>query len=93
MVQPDELSNREWDVVNLLLEGKSNKLIASALKISESTVEFHLKNIYTKCQVSSRTELNLKTGEIHSCRRGANRREWRQIQFMELGHIFESSGF
>ena len=63
MAQSENLSDREWDVVNLLLEGKSNKLIATSLKISESTVEFHLKNIYTKYQVSSRTELILKLGK------------------------------
>jgi DNA-binding CsgD family transcriptional regulator len=54
------LSKREREVVELLLEGKSNKLIASSLSITENTVEFHLKNIYSKAQVSSRTELILK---------------------------------
>ena len=56
------LSNREQDVVKLLMEGKSNKLIASALHITENTVEFHLKNIYSKLQVNSRTELIIKLG-------------------------------
>jgi DNA-binding CsgD family transcriptional regulator len=56
------LSNRERDVVQLLLEGKSNKMIASSLGVSSSTVEFHLKNIYEKFQVSSRMELVLKLG-------------------------------
>ena len=56
------LSNREREVVKLLLEGRSNKLIASALHISENTVEFHLKNIYSKVQVNSRTELIIKLG-------------------------------
>lgn len=56
------LSNRERDVVQLLLEGKSNKQIAYALNISVSTVEFHLKNIYGKYQVNSRTELILLLG-------------------------------
>ncbi len=56
------LSNRERDVVKLLLEGKSNKLIASSLHITENTVEFHLKNIYSKYQVNSRTELIIKLG-------------------------------
>lgn len=56
------LSNREREVAALLLEGKSNKLIASALHITENTVEFHLKNIYSKVQVNSRTELILKLG-------------------------------
>lgn len=46
----------------LLLEGKTNKLIASSLGISIRTVEFHLKNIYEKFQVSSRVELVLKLG-------------------------------
>ncbi len=56
------LSNREREVVKLLLEGKSNKLIASSLHITENTVEFHLKNIYSKYKVSSRTELIVKLG-------------------------------
>lgn len=63
MAQPDELSNREKEVLDQLLEGKGNKQIASALHITESTVEFHLKNIYAKCGVSSRTELILKLGQ------------------------------
>lgn len=57
------LSNREQEVTKHLLEGKSNKQIASALHISENTVEFHLKNIYSKYEVSSRTELILKLGQ------------------------------
>lgn len=62
MAQSPPLSNRESEVVELLLQGKSNKLIASSLFISERTVEFHLKNIYAKFQVSSRVELILKLG-------------------------------
>lgn len=57
------LSDREWEVVNQLRLGKSNKLIASSLHISERTVEFHLNNIYSKFGVSSRVELVLKLGE------------------------------
>ncbi len=56
------LSKRESEVVGLLLQGKSNKMIAAALGIAERTVEFHLKNIYVKCEVSSRVELILKLG-------------------------------
>lgn len=63
MAQSNQLSSREQEVVKLLLEGKSNKLIASTLGISGSTVEFHLKNIYAKVQVSSRMELVLKLGQ------------------------------
>src|SRR5215207_1895660 len=58
----NKLSRRELEVVNLLLLGKSNKLIALALGISDRTVEFHLKNVYAKFQVSSRMELVLKLG-------------------------------
>ena len=62
MTQLNKLSNREREVAELLLQGKSNKLIASSLGISVRTVEFHLKNIYAKFQVSSRIELILKLG-------------------------------
>lgn len=63
MAQLSHLSKRERDVVELLLEGKSNKQIAAALHITENTVEFHFKNIYRKYQVSSRTELILQLGK------------------------------
>lgn len=57
-----QLSDREWEVVERLRQGESNKLIASSLHISERTVEFHLTNIYAKLQVNSRVELILKLG-------------------------------
>jgi DNA-binding CsgD family transcriptional regulator len=57
------LSKREKEVLQLVLQGKSNKQIALSLDISVRTVEFHLKNIYAKFQVSSRIELILKLGE------------------------------
>src|SRR5215208_728833 len=61
--QAKNLSKREREVVELLLQGKSNKQIAFALGIAESTVEFHLRNVYAKLQVSSRTEAILKLGK------------------------------
>ena len=57
------LSKREMEVFQLVLQGKSNKQIALSLAISVRTVEFHLKNIYAKYQVSSRIELLLKLGQ------------------------------
>ena len=62
MVSVDQLSARERGVLELILEGKSNKQIALELGISTRTVEFHLKNIYAKFHVSSRIELILKLG-------------------------------
>lgn len=62
MTQFPRLSSREQEVVQHLLEGKSNKIIASSLGVSDRTVEFHLKNIYAKFEVSSRVELILKLG-------------------------------
>jgi DNA-binding CsgD family transcriptional regulator len=58
------LSAREKQVVDLLLQGKSNKQIALSLAVSERTIEFHLKNIYIKMQVGSRVELILKLGKM-----------------------------
>jgi DNA-binding CsgD family transcriptional regulator len=57
-----KLSSREQEVINLVLQGKSNKLIAFELGISIRTVEFHLKNIYAKLKVNNKIELILKLG-------------------------------
>ncbi|MDA0245911.1 MAG: DUF805 domain-containing protein [Chloroflexi bacterium] len=63
MNEPPLLSNREREVAEQLLQGLSNKLIASSLGISIRTVEFHLRNMFAKYEVSSRVELVLKLGE------------------------------
>ncbi|MBI5951814.1 MAG: hypothetical protein HY865_09170 [Chloroflexi bacterium] len=63
MSDNSRFSEREKEVTELLLQGKSNKQIALALGISASTVEYHLKNIYRKLQVSSRTEAVLQLGK------------------------------
>jgi DNA-binding CsgD family transcriptional regulator len=62
-MQNHKLSKRENEVIELLLQGKSNKQIAEMLGISASTVEFHLKNIFAKLEVHSRTEVILKLGK------------------------------
>jgi DNA-binding CsgD family transcriptional regulator len=61
--ETNPLTEREQDVAHLLLQGKSNKQIALELGITTRTVEFHLKNIYTKLGVTSRTEAILKLAE------------------------------
>jgi DNA-binding CsgD family transcriptional regulator len=63
MSESNELSKREKEVAELLLQGKSNKQIALALGIAEHTVEFHLKNIYKKIGVGSRAEAIIKLGK------------------------------
>ncbi len=56
----EPFSRREQEVIDLLLQGKSNKQIATALGVSSRTIEFHLSHIYTKLGVTSRTEAVLK---------------------------------
>ncbi|MBL7994427.1 response regulator transcription factor [bacterium] len=50
------LSPREMEVLNELCTGKSYKMIADVLFISEETVRRHLKSIYKKLHVSSKSE-------------------------------------
>jgi DNA-binding CsgD family transcriptional regulator len=63
MLSQNNFSKREMQVINLLMEGKSNKQIATTLKISEGTVEFHLTKIYNKLGVGSRLEALIKLGQ------------------------------
>lgn len=51
-----DLSDREFDVLKLLIEGHSYKMIANRLFLSVHTVRFHLHNIYEKLHVRSRME-------------------------------------
>ena len=53
---PDELSQREMEVLRLLAAGKSNRDIADALFISLNTVATHVRNILTKTDCANRTE-------------------------------------
>jgi DNA-binding CsgD family transcriptional regulator len=62
MIPGVHLSKREMEVLQLVLQGNSNRQIALSLDITVRTVEFHLKNIYAKCEVRSRIELILKLG-------------------------------
>ena len=55
--QPDaEITEREREILALMVEGKSNNEIAKSIYVSQSTVKFHVSNILSKLDVSSRTE-------------------------------------
>ena len=61
------LTPRETEVLQLLGTGLDNKAIAEQLMISKHTVKFHISSIFTKLDVSSRTEavaLGLQRGLI-----------------------------
>jgi DNA-binding CsgD family transcriptional regulator len=51
-----KLAPREFEVLELLAQGKRNRSIATELQISENTVKFHLRSIFRKLHVASRTE-------------------------------------
>ncbi len=51
-----ELSEREWEVLELVAKGLTNRQITETLSVSENTVKFHLQNIFQKLGVSNRTE-------------------------------------
>lgn len=53
----DVLTEREQDVVNLILKGYSSNAIALELEISLPTVKTHRRNLYAKFQISSQVEL------------------------------------
>jgi two-component system NarL family response regulator len=52
----ESLTEREREVLVLLADGKSNREIGSAIHVEETTVKSHLKSIFAKLHVASRTE-------------------------------------
>jgi DNA-binding NarL/FixJ family response regulator len=53
------LTPRECEVLNLLREGKPNKIIAVTLELKETTVKIHVRNIMRKLKATNRTEAAL----------------------------------
>ena len=52
----EELTPREFDVLEQIVHGKSNKEIAAELQISEATVKTHINNMLSKLGVTDRTQ-------------------------------------
>jgi DNA-binding CsgD family transcriptional regulator/N-acetylneuraminic acid mutarotase len=70
-----ELSERETEILKLVATGVSNKEIAQHLNISANTVKVHLRNIFTKIGVLSRTEATLFAIENHIVNPPGNQEE------------------
>lgn len=61
----DELTPREVEVLELVVEGRTNKEIAEALSITENTVKIHLRNILEKLHLQNRIQ-----AAVYAVRRG-----------------------
>ena len=55
-VGTEELTPREFDVLEQIVRGKSNKEIATELRISEATVKTHINSLLSKLNVTDRTQ-------------------------------------
>jgi DNA-binding NarL/FixJ family response regulator len=56
----EDLSPREREILELLVQGFANKEIAQRVGVSDGTVRWHLRHVYNKLHVRSRTEAALK---------------------------------
>lgn len=54
------LTDRELEIIRLVVRGMSNKDIANCMQISPHTAKFHVSNIARKLGVSRRTEVAVK---------------------------------
>jgi DNA-binding NarL/FixJ family response regulator len=64
----DRLTPRETEVLELMAQGKSNKEIAVAIGRTDETVKIHLKSVFAKLKVTTRTEavrVALGRGLVH----------------------------
>jgi len=64
----ETLTSRELEVLRLIRDGHRNKQIADELTISETTVNFHIKNLVDKLQANDRTHavtIALRRGILH----------------------------
>ena len=58
------MSERETEILVILAKGKSNKEIARDLELTENTVKFHLKRIFSKLSVDKRTKAILEAKKL-----------------------------
>jgi NarL family two-component system response regulator LiaR len=58
------LTDRERQVLALVADGRRNREIAEALRVSVKTVEFHLSNILGKLNAQSRTEAVVRAWQV-----------------------------
>jgi len=61
---PKQLSEREYEVLRLLVQGKTNPEIAQQLTISVGTVKIHVEHILAKLHVSDRTQAAVRAIEL-----------------------------
>ncbi|HXB58265.1 MAG TPA: response regulator transcription factor [Candidatus Acidoferrales bacterium] len=60
VTQMEDLTDREREVLDLVMRGYGNKVIAEQLGVTVAAVKWHLQHIYEKLHVHSRTEAALK---------------------------------
>jgi len=65
------LTEREVELLRLIVEGCSNRHIAQVLQVSENTVKYHIKNILQKLAVQNRTEAATHAIRVGLVRTGA----------------------
>jgi DNA-binding NarL/FixJ family response regulator len=61
----DPLTRREFEILQMIGEGHTNRQIAASLRITEKTVKNHINNIYSKLHVQSRLEARAHAARWH----------------------------
>jgi len=64
-ILPDPLTEREMQILTLIMKGLTNKEICDQLVISKNTVRTHIKNVYGKLGVRNRVEAAARSQELN----------------------------